>query len=71
MNEQMILEQIKTRYLYILGDKLVGIYVHGSLAFGCFHYDTSDIDFLVVIKSSLTVEEKTMLISVLSWNPAD
>ncbi|MBQ7891507.1 MAG: DUF4111 domain-containing protein [Erysipelotrichaceae bacterium] len=65
MNEQMILEQIKTRYLYILGDKLVGIYVHGSLAFGCFHYDTSDIDFLVVVKSCLTVEEKTMLISVL------
>lgn len=65
MNEQMILEQIKTRYLYILGNKLVGIYVHGSLAFGCFHYETSDIDFLVVVKSNLTVEEKTMLISVL------
>ena len=34
----------------ILGDNLVGIYLHGSAVMGCFNPDKSDIDFLVVVK---------------------
>ncbi|WP_161567304.1 hypothetical protein [Acidilutibacter cellobiosedens] len=40
---------IHGEYQTILGDNLVGIYVHGSIAFGCFHEEKSDIDFIAVI----------------------
>lgn len=49
----------------ILGEKLTGFYVHGSIAFGCFSWDTGDIDFLVVAEAPLTQKEKEALISVL------
>ena len=32
----------------ILGNRFVGLYLHGSLAYGGFNPETSDIDFLVV-----------------------
>ena len=62
MNEKELLNQISESYYTILGPKLVGIYVHGSIAFGCFNWDKSDIDFLVVINDILTLEEKKSLI---------
>ena len=34
----------------IIGEELTGIYLHGSLAMGCFHPDKSDIDLILVIK---------------------
>ncbi|WNS46026.1 aminoglycoside adenylyltransferase domain-containing protein [Paenibacillus sp. MMS20-IR301] len=39
-----------------LGDNLAGIYLHGSLAMGCFHPETSDIDLLIVVHDKLTRE---------------
>lgn len=63
MNEKDILQSIKASYQNILKHKLVGIYVHGSIAFGCFNWDKSDIDFLVVINDKLSQEEKEALIS--------
>lgn len=60
-----ILEQIKSSCLEALSTKLVGIYIHGSLAFGCFNWDKSDIDFIVVTPSSPTLEEKERLITAL------
>ncbi|WP_445667784.1 aminoglycoside adenylyltransferase domain-containing protein [Paenibacillus sp. FSL H8-0122] len=39
-----------------LGENLSGIYVHGSLAMGCFHPDTSDIDLLIVVHDKLPAE---------------
>jgi len=65
MTERKLLEIIKSEYRAILSDNLVGIYVHGSIAFGCFNWERSDIDFLVVVNSPLTQEEKETLISVL------
>lgn len=65
MNETQLLERIRSAYLSILGNKLTGIYVHGSIAFGCFRWDTSDIDFLVVVNQSLTMHEKEELIRIL------
>ena len=65
MTERELLDIIKRGYCAILSDKLVGIYVHGSIAFGCFNWDRSDIDFLVVVNSPLAQSEKESLISVL------
>lgn len=65
MNEKELLHRIKITYQSILNEKLVGIYIHGSIAFGCFRWDVSDIDFLVVVKEKLNQEEKEALISEL------
>jgi len=42
----------------ILGNNLVGIYLHGSLAMGCFNPQRSDIDLLVVTSVGMAVETK-------------
>ena len=65
MKEWALLARISERYQKILAEKLTGIYVHGSIAFGCFRWETSDIDFLVVVEESLTQSEKEALIRVL------
>ncbi|WP_340024400.1 aminoglycoside adenylyltransferase domain-containing protein [Paenibacillus sp. FSL K6-1096] len=39
-----------------LGANLTGIYLHGSLAMGCFHADTGDIDLLIVVQDKLSQE---------------
>lgn len=38
----------------VLGDKLAGLYVHGSLATGSFHRERSDIDLIAVSSAKLT-----------------
>ena len=56
-----------------LDDDLVGIYLHGSLALGCFNPDRSDIDILVITKQAMTVEMKRDIAELLlqhSLNPA-
>lgn len=65
MEYTTILERIKEQYQDILRDELIGIYVHGSIAFGCFNPKKSDIDFLVVIKQTLSLEAKKRMIQVL------
>ena len=40
----------------LLGDGLVGVYVHGSLAMGSYHRERSDIDVLAVVKNKLHPE---------------
>ncbi len=42
----------------ILEENLVGVYLHGSLAMGCFNPKKSDIDLLVVACGELTHEQK-------------
>jgi len=48
----------------VLGDALVGLYVHGSLALGCFNEATSDIDVLGVTERALTEHEKLALVDL-------
>ena len=60
-----LLELIKKSYQQILGDTLTGIYIHGSLAFGCFRWECSDIDFLVVVETEPTLKQKEALIQTL------
>ena len=62
-----ILNKIANEYDRILGNNLIGIYVHGSLAFGCFNHNKSDIDFIVVVKNIPTIEEKENLIKTLLY----
>ncbi|MEP7291020.1 MAG: aminoglycoside adenylyltransferase domain-containing protein [Chloroflexota bacterium] len=45
----------------ILGDKLVGFYLYGSLSLGDFDPDSSDVDFLFVTRESLSDEMLAML----------
>ena len=42
----------------IMGEKLTGIYLHGSLAMGCFNPDKSDIDLIIVIEQNISDEQK-------------
>lgn len=52
-----ILDNITTNFVAqnqnILGDNLVGIYLHGSAAMGCFHEKKSDIDFVIVVNTPI------------------
>jgi predicted nucleotidyltransferase len=60
----------------ILGNQLTGLYLHGSLAYGDFNPETSDIDFLVVTQDVLPVEAFSALkdmhaklfLSSLAWS---
>ncbi|MDE7183693.1 MAG: nucleotidyltransferase domain-containing protein, partial [Lachnospiraceae bacterium] len=38
----------------ILGSNLVGVYLHGSAAMGCFNDKKSDLDLIIVIQNDLT-----------------
>lgn len=60
-----LLDEIAAEYRMVLKKNLVGIYEHGSLAFGCFHWERSDIDFLVVVREKLDQREKESLIRIL------
>ena len=65
MHHTQLLSAILAKYKDILGENLVGIYVHGSIAFGCFHPDKSDIDFIVVVDHKPTQNQKEAIIQTL------
>lgn len=48
-----------------LRTNLVGIYLHGSLALKCFNPQRSDVDLLVVLNESLSVDTKRTVIGYL------
>jgi hypothetical protein len=50
----------------VVDDDLVGVYLHGSLALGCFNPALSDLDLLVVTARALTPEQRQALGPVLS-----
>ena len=50
---ETLLFQLKT----LLGERLIGVYLFGSLVWGDFDYGSSDIDIVVVISSTLTNNE--------------
>ncbi len=60
-----LMQVIKDRYTSVLTDCLTGIYLHGSLAAGCFQWERSDIDFLTVVRRALTEDEKLGLVETL------
>lgn len=42
----------------IIGRQLTGIYLHGSMAMGCFHPQKSDIDLIIIIEREITDTQK-------------
>lgn len=66
-----LLDQITASFREVLGENLIGLYVHGSLAFGCFRWEKSDIDFIVVVHSTLTkAVKKPLLKTLVSLSPS-
>lgn len=60
-----ILKQVGQDCIRIFGGNLVGVYVHGSVAFGCFLWENSDIDLLVVTKEAPPLSEKEAFLCAL------
>lgn len=48
-----------------LAERLVGIYLHGSLAMGCFNPHHSDLDLLVITTDRLLIAQKRQIIEYL------
>jgi streptomycin 3"-adenylyltransferase len=60
-----ILDAFVESYCNILKNNLIGIYLHGSLAMGCFNPESSDVDILIVIEKDISFSEKRKLIDVI------
>lgn len=60
-----ILKIMNKSLVDMLGDNLVGIYIHGSYAMSGFNPEMSDIDVLVVVKENLEPKVKRSIISLL------
>lgn len=55
---QNILNDIVDQSKQIFGEELIGIYLHGSMAMGCFNPDKSDIDLIIVIRDGISDTQK-------------
>ena len=55
---QELLDKITDKCKEIFKSNLTGVYLHGSLAMGCFNEAKSDIDFIVVIENDITDRQK-------------
>jgi predicted nucleotidyltransferase len=53
-----LLERFVQQNIDLLGDELVGIYLHGSAVMGCMNVKKSDLDLLIVVKNELANETK-------------
>lgn len=60
--EMDILDKIVNQSRKIFGDELIGIYLHGSMAMGCFNPDKSDIDLIFVIRDHIMDTQKMQFI---------
>lgn len=55
---QPLLEKFIELNKDILAENLIGIYLHGSAAMGCFNPNKSDLDLIVVVNSQLSDQDK-------------
>ena len=55
---EKLISRFTERTREILQDNLAGIYLHGSAVMGCFHWEKSDLDFLVVVNGPMTDRTK-------------
>jgi Domain of unknown function (DUF4111)/Nucleotidyltransferase domain len=56
-----VVERIAAQLPELLGANLVGLYVYGSLAFGCYNPARSDVDILVVTRRRIAAEARDPL----------
>jgi hypothetical protein len=71
-NVQRQIDDLTYAFETTLGDNLIGIYLHGSLAMGCFNPGMSDIDLLVRVREPLAGKIRATLVERLvciSGNP--
>ncbi|MGH0431756.1 nucleotidyltransferase domain-containing protein [Bacillus hominis] len=62
---QQLMEQYIAELKEIFSDeKIVGVYIYGSIALGAFHIETSDVDFVTVISDSMNEAEKQQIIEL-------
>lgn len=57
----LLIESISSHIKFVLGDKLVGLYLEGSLILGDFDPSVSDIDLLAALSSEVSDTEFTQL----------
>jgi hypothetical protein len=57
------LDALTAEVVAVVGDRLVGVYAHGSLLLGGYLPERSDIDVLVVVEDALTTDEQAALAS--------
>ena len=55
---QDILDKLVYQSHYLFENNLVGLYLHGSMAMGCFNPKQSDLDILVVVDHVISDEQK-------------
>lgn len=65
MIEEKLCTKIAKGFRRILGQNLCGIYLHGSMAFGCYLREKSDLDFLVVVEKEPDLTKKCAIIRFL------
>jgi predicted nucleotidyltransferase len=66
-------ERLAERLQAALGDNLIGVYLHGSMALGAFNPQLSDLDVLAVARRRTSDDEKREVVGILagaSENPA-
>lgn len=61
METEKLLMDIIARFKDVLGTNLVGLYLHGSLAMGCFT-PKSDIDLIAIVKEPMDLKTKKALV---------
>lgn len=58
MPYQNILDELVDFTRQIFREKLTGVYLHGSMAMGCFNPKKSDIDLIVIVENSVSDMQK-------------
>ena len=59
------ISQLRDGVRAVLADDLIGVYLHGSLAIGCFNPLRSDVDLLIITRQWLSVEVKRQMAELL------
>ena len=58
----MYYDELFTRFTdmskVLFGENLIGVYLHGSLAMGCFNPKKSDLDLILIVEDDITAEQK-------------
>jgi len=58
-------EALLAAFQETLAEHLIGVYLHGSLAMGCFNPARSDLDVLVIIREPMSLEAKRAIAETL------
>lgn len=64
MPYQNILDEFVDITRQIMEEKLTGIYLHGSMAMGCFNATKSDIDLIVIVEECISDTQKMQLMEL-------